>query len=156
MIHLKSITIKKKLANSPNTFPFNVPSIRSADKIEFTAPVTFLVGENGSGKSTFLEALACAIGSITVGSENVKQDKTLINVKKLARLFKLYLYKRTLTGFFLRAEDFFGYAKRLSQIRAELEDELKQIDQRYQGRSQKAKELAKMPYLRELHDMQQR
>jgi predicted ATPase len=33
-------------------FPFNVAAIKALPTLEFTTPVTFLVGENGSGKST--------------------------------------------------------------------------------------------------------
>jgi predicted ATPase len=41
-------------------WPFTVPAIRSLAEsgITFTKPVTFLVGENGSGKSTIVEAIA--------------------------------------------------------------------------------------------------
>jgi len=37
-------------------------------EIEFRSPVTFLVGENGTGKSTLLEAIAPAVGAVTTGS----------------------------------------------------------------------------------------
>ena len=47
----------------PEHFPYTVPVIQNLDELTFSKPVTFLVGENGSGKSTFLEALACAVGS---------------------------------------------------------------------------------------------
>ena len=36
---------------------------------------TILIGENGMGKSTFLEAIACAAEMVTTGSKNVKTDK---------------------------------------------------------------------------------
>jgi hypothetical protein len=42
--------------------PFTVPAILRGLPLEFSTPVTFLVGENGSGKSTFLEALGWALG----------------------------------------------------------------------------------------------
>jgi predicted ATPase len=136
-------------------FPFTLALLQSLRKLEFISPVTFLVGENGSGKSTLLEAIACATGAITVGSENVKTDKTLAAARKLASYFKLNWQQRTHKGFFLRAEDFFGYAKRLAQMRVEMEDEMKAVDAEYQGRSETAKGLAKMAYARELNDMRQ-
>ncbi|CAM3199672.1 AAA family ATPase [Stackebrandtia soli] len=45
-------------------WPFTVPCVRQiADKgLEFTAPVTMIVGENGSGKSTIVEAVAESFG----------------------------------------------------------------------------------------------
>jgi predicted ATPase len=114
------------------------------------------VGENGSGKSTLLEAIACAAGSITVGSEGVETDQTLAEMRKLARCFKLVWRQKTRRGFFLRAEDFFGYAKRLNQMRAALKEDLAEVDETYQGRSAYAKGLAKMPYARELHELERR
>ena len=50
MIHLRSIT--QKGSSEKEGFPFNVPVIRALEEIQFSAPVTFFVGENGSGKST--------------------------------------------------------------------------------------------------------
>jgi predicted ATPase len=118
--------------------------------------VTVLVGENGSGKSTLLEAIACAVGSITVGSESVTTDKTLHEIRKLTHHLRLSWRKRTRKGLFLRAEDFFGYAKRLAQMRAELEDNLRTVDEDYQGRSETAIHYARMPYKRELGELEQR
>jgi predicted ATPase len=41
----------------PGQYPFNIPAIRTLD-LELTSPVTFFVGENGTGKSTLVEAIA--------------------------------------------------------------------------------------------------
>lgn len=155
MYHLKSISLKLP-ASTPAVFPFTLPLLQTLPELQFTTPVTFFVGENGSGKSTLLEAIACAAGSITVGSEGVETDQSLGEMRKLARYFKLVWHKKTRRGFFLRAEDFFGYAKRLNQMRAELEDGLAAVDEAYQGRSKQAIGLAKMPYARELHELKRR
>lgn len=155
MLHLKSMKVKLP-PSPPVAFPFNLPLLQTLPDLEFSAPVTFFVGENGSGKSTLLEALACAAGSITVGSEGVETDQTLGEMRKLARCFKLAWSKKTRRGFFLRAEDFFGYAKRLNQLRATLKEDLAGVDESYQGRSAYAKGLARMPHARELHELERR
>lgn len=142
-------SIESTLIKRPANFPFNVPAIRNLGRTAFTSPVTFLVGENGSGKSTFLEALACAVGSITVGSESVKTDPTLAEVRRLAPYLKLIWTKRTRRGFFMRAEDFFGYARKLNEVRADFQQELARIDKEYEGRDF-AKGLASMPFNSEL------
>jgi predicted ATPase len=95
-------------------FPFSVPAIAALRELVFAAPVTFLVGENGSGKSSFLEALAWAAESIAAGSASLDRDATLAHVAPLGRALRLTWNKRTRRGFFLRAEDFFGYVKRLN------------------------------------------
>ena len=156
MIHLKSATVREFNAQDAGSFPFNLEVIRSLRTIEFSAPVTFFVGENGSGKSTLLETLACAIESITVGSESVKTDKSLAAVRKLAQYVRLSWKKRTHKGFFLRAEDFFGYAKQMRQTQEEFRQELKNVKHEYKDRSQYAVALASLPYQNELAAIQQR
>ena len=120
-------SIESTLTKSQPQFPFNVPVVKNMAKVAFTSPVTFLVGENGSGKSTFLEALACAVGSITVGSQSVKHDPTLAEVRRLTPHLKLVWTKRTRRGFFMRAEDFFGYARKLNSVREDFQAELARI-----------------------------
>src|SRR3990170_3999571 len=105
MIHLKSITIRKWDKNEASRFPFMLDIVKTLKEIEFTSPVAFFVGENGSGKSTIMEALACAISCVTVGSESVKTDKSLASVRRLSQYFRLSWVKRTHKGFYLRAED---------------------------------------------------
>ncbi len=39
-------------------YPFDLTAVRDLDALRFRKPVSFLIGENGSGKSTILEGLA--------------------------------------------------------------------------------------------------
>lgn len=156
MIHLQSLAPRPFLENDLDEFPFTVPVIRSFTEIKFTAPVTFFVGENGSGKSTVMEALACAVESITVGSESVKTDKTLAPIRRLAKYFKLAWTKRTRKGFFMRAEDFFGYARSMRETREELEEEYNNVEHNYAGRSKYAADLARSAYAGQLAAMKNR
>ena len=149
-MHLRAIRFNGAAESEIDTFPFNIPIVKSFDALELTAPVTFLVGENGSGKSTFLEALALAISAYTVGSEDVGADSTLTAVRELSKRLRLVWRARTRNGFFLRAEDFFGYVKRVGAMEADLLAELKRVEIEYAGRSEMAKGFARMPYVREL------
>jgi len=79
-------------------FPFDVPAIRTMTALEFTSPVTFLVGENGSGKSTFLESVASAAGMIAVGSADLDRDRTLEAVRRLAERANLPLAEEEFRG----------------------------------------------------------
>jgi predicted ATPase len=148
---LRSIEMTGK---RPAGFPFSVPVVQSLTRIEFNTGVTFFVGENGSGKSTILEAIACAARSITVGSDNVETDRTLGDIRRLADSLRLTWSKKTRKGFFMRAEDFFGYAKRMAQVREEMERDLGEVSRDYEGRSALAKALAELPYRREIGEMQ--
>lgn len=135
----------------PEQFPYTVPAIRHLERISFAQPVTFLVGENGSGKSTFLEALACAVGSVTVGSSPVSSDRSLAPVREFSRRLRLKWSKRTKKGFFMRSEDFFGYARGIDAMRGDLEKDLKEIDHEYSNRSEMARLMARSAYSGQIH-----
>ena len=62
----------------------------------------------------------------------------------LGRALKLGWTRRTRKGFFIRAEDFFGFTKQLAQMRAEMLGRLTEIDVEYADRSNYATGLAKM------------
>ncbi len=157
-IHLRSLTLPTIPLPLKEQYPFTVPVVQTLaeQEVTFSSDVTFFVGENGSGKSTVLEALAVAVDSITVGSESVSTDYSLLSVKRLAGTLKLLWNHRATRGFFMRSEDFFGFTKTLRAIRKELEREIELVDEEYEGRSDYAKGLAKMPYHRELHEMRSR
>lgn len=158
MFHLQSITLRES-ANAPELrpkFPFNLPVLRGLGELRFETPVTLLVGENGAGKSTLLEALACAAEMVTVGSESVRTDKSLAHARELAKHLRLAWKKRTRKGFFLRAEDFFGYAKRQNELRAEMEADLREIGHEFKNRSDYARALASMSTQGQLADMRRR
>ncbi len=57
-MHLKSISLFPEKGPTLSRYPFNLPLFHNTDKLEFTAPVTFFAGENGTGKSTLLKAIA--------------------------------------------------------------------------------------------------
>lgn len=152
MPHLRAIHLPQPAP--AGTYPFNIPALQALDNLTLTTPVTFFVGENGSGKSTLLEAIGIAAGLPTAGSEGTAHDPTLAAVRPLADRLKLVWNRRTRRGFFLRAEDFFGYVKQLAHMRAELERDLAATKEAYKDRSELAQGLARMPLARELHALQ--
>lgn len=130
MIHLASLRLR---GEPRDEFPFNLPVVSGLEHLSLEQPVTFLVGENGSGKSTLLEAVAVAAGSITVGGQDVSTDPTLSHSRELGRRLVLSWRKKTRRGFFMRAEDFFGFAARLRATVAELEGLEEEFDEAYTG-----------------------
>jgi len=156
MPHLRTVALDRESTNAPDRFPFSVPIIRQLGTLSFDADVTFLVGENGSGKSTLLEALALAAKLPTVGSESSDRDKTLAAQRRLARALKLTWRQKTHRGFFLRAEDFFGFTKAIAKLRADMFEELARIETDYKERPDRARGLARLPIVRTIHEMEQR
>jgi predicted ATPase len=155
MIHLRSVTRTGDLPTRPS-FPFSVPAIGTLETLEFLAPVTFFVGENGSGKSTLLEAIALAAGLPAIGQEDLPRDATLAEQRVLARQLRLTWTRRTTRGFFLRAEDFFGFSRRLTRMRDGLQAELDDIDREYAGASDYARGLRRGPVNNSLSELERR
>jgi len=156
ILHLQRVTLETPPEGLKQVYPFNLPAIRAFQEIEFNRPVTFFVGDNGTGKSTLLEALACAVGSIVAGGEEEDSDQSMESVRELSECLRLAWSKRTHRGFFLRAEDFFGYAKRMSQLRAELEADLRRVQEEFQEESESANMLAQSPHTKELRALEER
>lgn len=114
-------------------YPFSIPAIATLDRLELHAPVTFFAGENGSGKSTLLEGIAAAAGSIPVRADDDLTRQTLVHAEALARKLKLEWSRKTRHGFFLRAEDFFDFAKRMTGLMTELEESAAEFDSTLTG-----------------------
>ncbi len=153
-MHLRTVMIN--LPDQQKEFPFNIQAIQQFKTIEFSAPVTILVGENGSGKSTLLEALALAISIPVIGREEAHRDQSLNPVKPLCDVMKLVWNQRTHRGFFLRAEDFFGFVQRIAGLQKEMQAELDRIEREYDNRSNYAKDLARTPAASSLNAITQR
>lgn len=143
-------------ARGAGGFPFAVPAVATLGTLELTAPVTFFVGENGSGKSTLLEALAIAAELPAVGSARLSDDETLGAQRRLSRCLKLSWRGRSHRGFFLRAEDFFGFQKQVARARAEHQAEIERIDVELADGSEYARNLAKGPHRGSVADMERR
>lgn len=152
---LRSIELVRP-AEGADRFPFSVPTIRALERLDLAAPVTFLVGENGSGKSTLLEGLAAAVGSITVGAAPVERDETLRDQARLGKYLRLVWNRRSRKGFFLRAEDFFGFARRISQLRAEMQARLAEVAQEFADASEHARGLAAGPAATSIAELERR
>lgn len=137
-------------------FPFDVPTIASLEALVLSSSVTMFVGENGSGKSTLLEAVAIETSLPTVGRVAAKRDKTLVAQRSLARELRLVWSHRSHRGFFLRAEDFFGFSKQLREQKAEAERELRRVAQEFADASEYARRLAMGPHYATLGAIQSR
>lgn len=90
-------------------FPYFIPAIRDLN-LKFEKPVTFLVGENGSGKSTILEALAEKCGFDSQGGHKHHRINFDENENPLTSNLRLSRnpFKPIDQGFFFRAESFFN------------------------------------------------
>lgn len=89
----------------------NIESIKNLEQLIFTAPITFFVGENGSGKSTMLEAIAIAAGFNPEGGTKNYCFSTYDTHSELCDAIRLAKgYRKPGWGYFLRAESFYNVA----------------------------------------------
>ncbi|RJQ85420.1 MAG: AAA family ATPase [Desulfobacteraceae bacterium] len=56
-MHLTRVIVQPGRFPTPDAYPFNLPLVQRTRVIDFPTPVTFFTGENGTGKSTLLEAI---------------------------------------------------------------------------------------------------
>lgn len=95
----------------PGAYPFTLPVLTQNFSLRFSKPVTFFVGENGSGKSTILEALAWSSGFSPVGGNRDRPFEEGVDGHALGRAFHLTWRQRSrVDGFFLRAETFHQFS----------------------------------------------
>lgn len=130
--YLRSVELKRDCVKSFFKYPFSLPAIKNLSTLEFHPKVTFIVGENGSGKSTILEAIAVACGFNAEGGTRNFNFTTSNTHSELYNYIKLIKGVRTpKDGFFLRAESFYNLATNVD----ELEREVPGLLSYYGGRS---------------------
>ena len=97
---------------SPRAYPASIPAVAQvlADGLDLGPGVTFLVGENGSGKSTIVEAVATSFGLSPEGGSTHSQHSTRSTESSLGDALQLVRGAgSTKWGFFLRAETMHGW-----------------------------------------------
>ncbi len=88
-----------------------IDAIKNLKSISFQKPVTFFVGENGTGKSTMLEAIAVAAGFNPEGGTRNYSFSTNDSHSELYQAIQLSKgIGRPGWGYFLRAESFYNVA----------------------------------------------
>jgi predicted ATPase len=114
--YLISASLDKAIRDC-DEYPFNLPAVIGFTDLVFHPQVTFLVGENGSGKSTIVEALAVALGFGAEGGSRNLSFATYNTHSSLHEHMNIVRgVKRPKDGFFLRAESFYNVATALEKI----------------------------------------
>lgn len=112
----------------------DIPALRNLTELSFTHPVTCLMGENGTGKSTLLEAIAVAAGFNPEGGSRNFRFSTYDSHSELFGAMRLIRsYRRPAWSYFLRAESFYNVATQAENYR---DDDLEEYYYaRYGGKS---------------------
>ena len=115
MYYIKEVNLPSTLNDE---YPFNIPAIKHLKEvggISFKKPVTIFVGENGTGKSTLIEAIAVAMGFNAEGGSREFYFDTCDTHSTLHEYIKIVKFFHPRDGFFLRAESFYNTASYLEE-----------------------------------------
>ncbi len=134
-LFLRRVYLRPDAELREDEFPCTLPFLRSFD-LQFETPVTILVGENGSGKSTVVEALAefCGLPVGGGGRNELADLKAPQNRSELAPFLRAAFTKKPKHGYFFRAEFQAHFATLLERRKAD-PDFLGDPYARYGGRS---------------------
>ena len=111
---IRSFGLDRERVPSFRQYPFDIPALRTLDRLELHPKVTYIVGENGMGKSTLLEALAVAWGFNPEGGTvnfNFATEATHSPLHEYIRLVRGI--RRPRDGFFFRAESYYNVASNI-------------------------------------------
>jgi len=119
-LFIRSIKLNKEEITNPNKYPFNIELLKDFKEIELKTPVTFLIGENGTGKSTLIEALAIKCNLNPEGGTGnfiFKTKDTHSNLHEYLTVTSSGSLPKT--KFFLRAESFYNFSSELVRLKEE-------------------------------------
>ncbi|NMO98135.1 AAA family ATPase [Paenibacillus lemnae] len=118
--YLRSVQLMKDQVPSFERYPFNLPAVSAMDYLEFHPRVTYIVGENGMGKSTVLEAIAAALGFNPEGGTLNFSFATEETHSELHRYIRTVRgVRRPKDGFFFRAESYYNVASEVDALERE-------------------------------------
>lgn len=116
VMYLRSIEIHGDRFPTSEYFPFNIPALRRTDRIDFSSPIVFFTGENGTGKSAVLDAVARKGGFLPWGGTKIHRSHHNPYETQLANHMAFSFNPRHPYGFHFRAEAFFNFASSLDDI----------------------------------------
>ncbi|MDR2973959.1 MAG: AAA family ATPase [Propionibacteriaceae bacterium] len=99
-------------------YPYALPVVEALreKRLLFHPRMTYLVGENGTGKSTLLEAMAMILGFNPEGGTKNLRFSTRDTHSDLRMHLHVAKGKRARRGFFFRAESFYNVASAIDDI----------------------------------------
>jgi len=116
--YLRRVWLDPERVPNSEAYPFCLPFLRGGFELEFEAPITIIVGENGTGKSTLLEGIAALAGYDEAGGGKGYRPvdhSTAIEVMggTLSKALRAAWLPKITNGWFFRAESFFSVARYL-------------------------------------------
>lgn len=116
--YIRSIAVND--LRDENSYIADLPAVKhlcAMEELSLDNSVTFIVGENGTGKSTLLEGIAVGFGFNPEGGTrnfSFATNETHSELHKYMRLTKTF--ERPRDGYFLRAESFYNAASYIDEL----------------------------------------
>lgn len=114
-LYIKYIRLKDA-GELPCEYPYTVPALANFSGLRFRRPVTYIMGENGMGKSTLLEAIAVKAGFNAEGGSKNFRFATRESHSALYEDLVLGRGLQPRDGYFLRAESFYNVATEIENV----------------------------------------
>lgn len=113
---IKNIRLDREDIKSFDNYPFNIDIVKDFEELKLDSPVTFFVGENGVGKSTFIEAIAVSLGLPAEGGTQNFRYETNNTTSELSKYLSVGIYNKPKMKFFLRAESFYNFSSEVERL----------------------------------------
>jgi len=130
---ISTLGLRNYPEDEQDKFPWSLPLIKNLELLKFEKNISFFVGENGSGKSTILEAIAAYTGVPLAGSFRLEEDESLAASNRLADYLSIRFAEKTHHGFFVRAEDFIGFSRNIKNMIKDLDREMEEVKESFKG-----------------------
>jgi predicted ATPase len=115
--YLLHLDLLRERVPSFDRFSYSLSAVRNLDRLPFHPKVTFLIGENGTGKSTLLEALALSVGLNPEGGSRNFNFSTRASHSDLEGCFRVgKTISHARDRYFLRAESFYNVATEVERL----------------------------------------
>jgi len=115
--YLRKIMLQRDEVPTFDDYPFHLPAVLSLGQLEFHPKVTYIIGENGMGKSTLLEGIAVALGFNPEGGTMNFSFATAETHSELHRYLRTIRgATRPRDGFFFRAESYYNLASEIDRL----------------------------------------
>ena len=115
-LFITRISLDREDIESFDKYPFNIEIIKNFKELSLNKQVTFLVGENGIGKSTLIEAIAVSLNLNPEGGTQNFTFKTRDTHSNLSNYMRVSTPNIPKTKFFLRAESFYNFSSEVQRL----------------------------------------
>jgi predicted ATPase len=114
-MHIRSLSFLHDTFPTTASYPFSLDVFKKTDRLAFHTPVTFFIGENGTGKSTLLQAIARGSGIHIWEEHEGRRDAKNLHEDQLHRSLCIEWTDGKVPGSFFASEIFRHFVQALDQ-----------------------------------------